>query len=98
MRRTTIDILESLFAEALKLEPLWEITKVEFNQDKGSIDVFVDFLKGSVFRCPVCGEEAKAYDTTEKRFRHLNFFQYACYMVVRVPRITVTVPTMESFR
>ena len=87
MRRTTIDILESLFAKALKLDPPWEITKVEFNQDKGSINVFVDFPKGSVFLCPICGKEVKAYDTTEKRFRHLNFFQYACYMVVRVPRI-----------
>ena len=87
MRRTTIDILESLFAKALKLDQHWEITKVEFNQDKGSINVFVDFPKGSVFLCPVCGKEVKAYDTTEKRFRHLNFFQYACYMVVRVPRI-----------
>jgi hypothetical protein len=28
----------------------------------------------------------KAYDTTEKEWRHLNFFQYACYLVVRVPR------------
>ena len=71
----------------MKLEPPWEITKIEFNQDKGSINVRVDFPKGSVFLCPKCGGEVKAYDTTEKRFRHLNFFQYACYMVVRVPRI-----------
>jgi transcription initiation factor IIE alpha subunit len=39
-----------------------EITKVDFHQDKGSINVFVDFPKGSVFRCPKCGKEVKAYD------------------------------------
>jgi transposase len=78
--------LESLFAKALKLESPWKITKIEFQEGIGDIKVFVDFPRGSVFSCPVCGEKAKAYDTTEKEWRHLNFFQYACYLVVRVPR------------
>ena len=28
-----------------------------------------------------------AYDTVEKRWRHLNFFQHECYLIARVPRI-----------
>ncbi len=82
-----MEVLESLFAKALRLESPWKITKVEFHEGKGVIKVFVDFPKGSVFCCPVCGKEVKAYDTTEKEWRHLNFFQYACYLTVRVPRI-----------
>jgi transposase len=82
-----MEVLESLFTKALKLESPWEISKVEFQEDKGVIKVFVDFPRGSVFCCPVCGKETKAYDTTKKEWRHLNFFQYACYLVVRVPRI-----------
>ena len=78
--------IESLFAKALKLESPWKITKIEFHEGGGEIKVFVDFPRGSVFACPACGKEAKAYDTTEKEWRHLNFFQYACYLVVRVPR------------
>ena len=78
--------LESLFAKALKLESPWKITKIEFHEGGGDIKVFVDFPRGSVFSCPACGKEVKAYDTTEKEWRHLNFFQYACYLVVRVPR------------
>ena len=78
--------LESLFARALKLEFPWKITKIEFHEGGGDIKVFVDFPRGSVFSCPACGKEVKAYDTTEKEWRHLNFFQYACYLVVRVPR------------
>ena len=78
--------LESLFAKALKLESPWKITKIEFHESGGDIEVFVDFPRGSVFSCPSCGKEVKAYDTTEKEWRHLNFFQYACYLVVRVPR------------
>jgi len=79
--------LESLFAKALKLESPWTITKIEFHEGGGDIKVYVDFPRGSVFSCPTCGKEVKAYDTTEKEWRHLNFFQYACYLVVRVPRI-----------
>ncbi len=80
-------VLESLFTRALKLEPPWEITKVEFQENAGVIKVYIDFPRGSIFCCPACGKEVKAYDTTEKEWRHLSFFQYACYLVVRVPRI-----------
>ena len=83
-----MQMLESLFARALKLEPPWEITKVDFQEDEGVIKVYIDFPRGSVFCCPACGKEAKTYDTAEKEWRHLSFFQYACYLVVRVPRIT----------
>jgi transposase len=82
-----MEALELLFAKALKLEPPWMITKVEFDEGRGIIKVFIDFSRGSVFVCPVCGKTVKAYDTTEKELRHLSFFQYACYLVVRVPRV-----------
>jgi transposase len=82
-----MEALELLFAKALKLEPPWMITKVEFDEGGGIIKVFIDFPRGSVFVCPVCGKTVKAYDTTEKELRHLSFFQYACYLVVRVPRV-----------
>ena len=81
-----MEVLESLFTKALKLESPWFKKKIEFHEGKGVINVFVDFPLGSVFCCPVCGKSVKAYDTTEREWRHLNFFQYACYLVVRVPR------------
>lgn len=82
-----MEVLETLFSKALKLEHPWKITKVEFLEKEGKINIFIDFPKGSVFQCPKCKKEAKAYDTTEKRWRHMNFFQYTCYLVVRIPRI-----------
>lgn len=86
-RENGVDVLGSLFTKALKLEPPWKITKVDFNEKAGAIKIYIDFPKGSVFRCPICGKEVKAYDTTEKEWRHLNFLQYACYLRVRIPRI-----------
>lgn len=81
-----MEILTSLFSKALKLESPWEITRVEFQKRDERIQISIDFPRGSVFQCPKCKKETKAYDTEEKQWRHLNFFQYACYLVVRVPR------------
>lgn len=81
-----MEVLESLFEKALKLEEPWKITRIEFAGEQGKIKVFIDFPRGSLFKCPKCKKEASAYDTTEKTWRHLNFFQYECYLVVRVPR------------
>ena len=82
-----MEVIESLFTRALKLEPPWKITKIDFDEKAGAIKIYIDFPKGSIFRCPVCDKEVKAYDTTEKEWRHLNFLQYACYLRVKVPRI-----------
>lgn len=82
-----MDVLESLFKQALKLEEPWRATKIEFSEGRKRVDIYIDFPKGSVFKCPRCGREAKAYDTTEKTWRHLNFFQYESYLKVRVPRV-----------
>jgi transposase len=81
-----IQVIESLFEEALKLESPWKITKVDLDTEQGKITIWIDFSEGSLFRCSRCGNEATAYDTKEKVWRHLNFFQYECYLVVRVPR------------
>jgi transposase len=52
----------------------------------------VDFIKGSEFS--FFDEEQqqeiiglKAYDTTNKKWRHLNFFEHECYIHARVPRV-----------
>jgi hypothetical protein len=54
-----MEVLESLFARALKLESPWEITKIEFHEGDEIIKVFVDFPRGSVFSCPACGKDVK---------------------------------------
>lgn len=78
---------ESLFYLALGIVPPWEVIGVGFSQERGRLDIQIDFARGSTFACPVCGAQAPVYDTTEKTWRHLNFFQYEAYLTARVPRI-----------
>lgn len=79
---------EDLFSMALGIVPPWEVTEVSFSKESNRLDIIIDFQRGATFLCPVCGAPAPAYDTTEKTWQHLNFFQYEAYLHARVPRIT----------
>lgn len=78
---------EALFAVALGITPPWEVVGIDFSPEGKRLDIKFDFQRGAQFACPVCGAPASAYDTTEKTWRHLNFFQYEAYLIARVPRI-----------
>jgi transposase len=78
---------EALFGVALGIVPPWEVTEVSFSKESNRLDITIDFQRGAMFLCPVCGSPAPAYDTTEKTWQHLNFFQYEAYLHARVPRV-----------
>src|SRR5215207_10184568 len=77
----------SLFAAALGLSTPWYVSETTLSVEDKRLDIKIDFARGSRFACPLCGAEAKAYDTTDETWRHLNFFQYAAYLHARVPRV-----------
>ena len=81
-------IENDLFQLALNIQHPWFIDRIEFDPKKKHLDIWIDFLPGSDFVCPVCNRpDCKAYDTSEKIWRHLNFFQHKCYLHCRVPWI-----------
>lgn len=78
-----------LFQMALGLVPPWVVARSEFDAAAKRLDIYVDFGKGSRFPCPECGAvDCPAYDTEDKTWRHLNFFQHEAYLHARVPRVT----------
>ncbi len=78
---------ETLFEAALQIqEPLY-IKKVEFLKELGELHIYIDFRKGSKFKCSICGTDGlPVHDTLEKTWRHLNFFQYKAFIHYRTPR------------
>jgi transposase len=77
---------KDLFGLALGLVSPWYIEKVEFDAEGKRLDLFLDFKRGSRFPCPECGEPSPVHDTTERTWRHLDFFQHKAYLTARVPR------------
>jgi len=78
----------ALFKAALGLTEPWQVTSVEFDPATKRLDLRIDFPRGATFCCPECDVAGlKAYDTEEKTWRHLDFFQHQAYLTARVPRV-----------
>jgi transposase len=79
---------EELFQTALDVQSPWFIQKIDFSPDTKQLDCWIDFIPGSLFDCPDCdAPRCSVYDTPEKTWQHLNFFQFRTYIHCRVPRV-----------
>lgn len=61
--------------------------KLDLTAKPGRLDISLDFPPGSRFARPSDGQLSPVYDTSEKSWRHLNFFQFECYLHAWVPRV-----------
>ncbi|MCL4768062.1 MAG: ISL3 family transposase [Hyphomicrobiaceae bacterium] len=78
-----------LFQLALGITSPWFVTAADFDAAKKRLDIRVDFKVGSRFACPDCKADGRpVHDTTEKTWRHLDFFQHQAFLTARVPRVT----------
>lgn len=53
----------------------------------GELLIEIDFARGSRFVVPEVEGTHPVYDTEERRYQHMNFFQHRCELVVRLPRV-----------
>lgn len=85
---------QQLFELALNIQDPWYIKDIQFSAENKRLDIHIDFHKGTVFHYESLQEnikgDFKAYDTVDKQWRHLNFFEYECYLHARVPRLDIT--------
>ena len=82
--------MNAIFEQALGVVEPWYVEAIDFNLAEKKLDIKLNFRKGSEFVIKFddgTEEQCKAYDTLEKRWRHLNFFQHECYLLARMPRV-----------
>ena len=77
----------AIFSATLGLSHPWQITAISFSDDERRVDITVDFIHGSTFTCPTCGEEVKTCKVEKETWYHDNFFHFAAYLNALVPRI-----------
>ena len=78
-----------LMQMALSLVKPWVVEDCTFDVSEKRLDIHINFERGGIFPCPVCGRAGcKAYDTQEKTWRHLDFFQHETYLHAFVPRVS----------
>ena len=79
---------DELFEAALQLKGTpWRVARSDFSGKPPVLEIELEFNRGSQFRCPQCGQLCGIHDSSQKRWRHLNFFQYRCELVADVPRV-----------
>jgi transposase len=77
-----------LFQAALGLGSPWRVVESSFDADQRRLELRIDFERGARFACPECNHAGcEVHDSSEKRWRHLDFFQHQAYLVARVPRV-----------
>ena len=77
---------EELFTAALGLGQQWRVVECRFEGEPKRLELRLEHVRGQHFECPQCGTLCGVHDTIERRWRHLNFFQYRCELVAKVPR------------
>jgi transposase len=83
---------ETLFTRALGLNEPWKVTAIDFDQESNKMTIFLDWERGSKF--PVSDDDDEGHgdlypvhDSDQRHRRHLDFFQYSCELVARLPRV-----------
>lgn len=73
----------------LGLQAPWRLINQHLDLEKSPHELQLEIAadRGSQYPCPECQQICSAHDFTEKKWRHLNFFQHHCYITARVPRI-----------
>ena len=74
-------MMQELFEKALGIEEPWYVKSLQFDPDAKRLDISIDFHKGAAFtyvdlESGVEYANVKAYDTAQKEWRHLNFFEH----------------------
>ena len=78
---------KKLFGTALGIEEPIYIDEIVFDPKEGELHIHINFRRGGKFPCSQCGaEDLPVYDTVDKTWRHLNFWQYKTYIHMRTPR------------
>ena len=75
-----------LFEMALNLGKEWSVTGCCFEGEPKKLKLNIEPKRGLQWKCPECGTKGSAHDLVEKRWRHLDFFQYECELAAKVPR------------
>jgi transposase len=80
---------EALFTAVLQLGAEWKVVRCEVDHAGQELTVHLDFVPGSRFVAPGAAHQllCPVHDTVERRWRHLNFWQYRTTITARVPRV-----------
>jgi len=73
--------------ELLGIASPWVLGDIKVQPKNMVIDIYIDIERGSKFPCPCCGQLTSIHDSSYKRIRYLDLFDYRCYLNIKTPRL-----------
>ena len=80
---------DKLLEAALGIARPWYVAGVDFDEVAKVLSVRIDFEQGTRFDGEGALGKHPVHDTVTKTYRHLNFFQHECHLLVRTPRVNL---------
>ncbi len=71
-------------AKILGIESPWLVDDVIVTMQPKTVETHVSYEGAAT--CPICGEPAPRYDVRERRWRHLDIYEFEAYVIAKVPR------------
>lgn len=77
-----------LLQQMLGLRHPWVVAKVVLSPEVKRLDVWIEHIPKTPFRCPECGKELPVYDHAEERvWRHTDAFEFQTFIHAKLPRV-----------
>ena len=77
---------KKLYEQILGINSPWHVERVELKLEEGQIVIGVEGSSEAEM-CPQCGRRCPRYDSSERRWRHLDTCQYQTILIANVPRV-----------
>ncbi len=79
--------IEETLVEILELGEGWIVKDVRIDKKIKEIDIFIEYTNSTGY-FPETKELLNVYDYgSSRRIRHLDLFEYKCYLIARIPRV-----------
>lgn len=88
--------VENLFTQALGLGSPWQVISSDFDPLTKSLELVIDFERGTRFADPDSGELCPVHDTVQRTWEHLRFFEHKTTIRARVPRIRTAAGSVKN--
>lgn len=75
-----------LYEQILGISSPWHVERVDLKLEQGEVLITVEGSEGAQ-RCPECDRRCARYDSSERRWRHLDTCQYQTILIATVPRV-----------
>jgi len=80
------DKAQKILEMILKIFKPWYIEEIENINDE-KLNIYLNYPRGTKFKCPICKKECSIYDSSKREWRDLDLHTFKTYINAKIPRV-----------